>query len=137
MSEYFEFSCQVHPPQIDQLGHVNNVEYLRWMQNAAMAHSTAQGWSAAAYQTLGSGWVVRSHFIEYLGPAFLGDELIIRTWVSEMKRVTSRRKFEFRRAQEAVLLARAETEWAFVQFATGQPRRIPVEVSGAFQIPSS
>ena len=58
---------------IDLNGHVNNQEYVRWMQDIAMAYSAAQGWPMARYQAAGMTWVIRSHFIEYIRPAFAGD----------------------------------------------------------------
>ena len=66
MPAIFEYHHSVVPDEIDRVGHVNNIEYMRWLQNAAVAHSTAQGWPPNAYYQLGRGWVVRSHFIEYL-----------------------------------------------------------------------
>ena len=104
------------------------------MQDAAVAHSTAQGWPSKAYHQLGQGWVVRSHFIEYLVPAFFGDEIVVRTWVADMKRVTSMRRYELLRITDGKQLAVASTNWAFVKFATLQPCRVPAEVLNAFEL---
>jgi len=130
----FEYRHQVTADEIDGVGHVNNIEYLRWMQHAAIAHSAAQGWPSQAYHELGQGWVVRSHFIEYLVPAFSGDEIVVRTWVSDMKRVTSMRRYELLRMADGKQLAIASTNWAFVKFATLQPCRVPAEVLDAFEL---
>jgi acyl-CoA thioester hydrolase len=134
MPAVFEHQHQVTEDEIDGVGHVNNLEYLRWMQDAAVAHSAAQGWPSQAYYTLGQGWVVRSHFIEYLVPAFSGDEIVVRTWVAEMKRVTSMRRYELVRITDGKQLAVARTNWAFVKFSTLQPCRVPPEVLNAFEI---
>src|SRR5262245_6791693 len=106
------------------------------MQSAAMAHSAAQGWPAEAYQRLGAGWVVRSHQIEYLRPAFPKEEIIVRTWVADFKKVTSLRRYEIVRGSgdAEIVLAKAATDWAFIHFATHQPRRIPPEVLAAFDV---
>jgi acyl-CoA thioester hydrolase len=117
---------------LDPLGHVNNVVYIRWMQEAAIAHSTAQGWPMSRYREAGAGWVVRKHAIEYLAPAVLGDVVAIRTWVADMQRVTSLRRYEMFR--EELLLARAETQWAFIRTADSRLMRIPPERSGAFEL---
>lgn len=138
MPAIYEHSWLVTPAEIDGLGHVNNVEYVRWMQAAAVAHSAAQGWNHQAYLQLGAGWVVRSHHIEYLQPAHVGDPICIRTWVANMRKVTSLRKYEIvRPAQDpglTVLLARGETEWAFVDFKTRLPRKIAPEVAQSFTL---
>jgi acyl-CoA thioester hydrolase len=134
MPAVFEYPHQVTQNEIDGVGHVNNLAYLRWMQDAAVAHSAAQGWPSKAYYELGQGWVVRSHFIEYLVPAFLGDEIVVRTWIAEMKRVTSIRRYELMRTTDGKQLAVAQTNWAFVRFSTLQPCRVPPEVLNAFEI---
>jgi acyl-CoA thioester hydrolase len=137
MAAIFQFTHAVRDDEIDAvIGHVNNLAYLKWMQTAAMAHSAAQGWPAEAYQKLGAGWVVRSHQIEYLRPAFPQDEITVRTWVAEFKKVTSLRRYEIVRGagESEIVLAKAATDWAFIHFATHQLRRIPPEVSNAFEI---
>lgn len=136
MPAIFEDRRIVVPEEIDELGHVNNIVYLRWTQRAAVRHSDAQGWSTADYKRLGQGWVVRSHSIEYLQPAYVGEEILVRTWVSDMKRVTSTRQFEILRPTDNVLLAKAATNWAFINFQSGTLCRIPAEVSGKFEIPT-
>ena len=93
MPAILEWTHAVVEDDLDGLGHANNISYLKWMQSAALAHSAAQGWPVEAYAALGCGWVVRSHFIEYLAPALLGDTILIRTWVADMGKVTSRRRF--------------------------------------------
>ena len=134
MPGVFEFHHTVAEAEIDSLRHANNVAYVEWMQSAAVAHSAAQGWPGSRYCQLGKGWVVRSHHVDYLQPAFAGDRVVVRTWVATMKKVTSLRRYRLVRASDAVILATAETLWAFVDYATGQPQRIPVEVAGAFEV---
>jgi acyl-CoA thioester hydrolase len=65
--------------EIDGQGHVNNLVYLHWMQSAAVAHSTAQGWPPERYQQAEAGWVVRTHNIEYLVPAFANEQIVVHT----------------------------------------------------------
>lgn len=137
MPAVFEDHRVVTSEEIDELGHVNNIVYLKWTQRAAVRHSDAQGWTTADYKQLGQGWVVRSHTIEYLQPAFVGEPIVIRTWVSDMKRVTSARQFAIVRATDDVVLAQATTNWAFVNFQTGSLCRIPVEVSSKFEVVAS
>ena len=134
MPAIFEDQRRVVSTEIDLMGHVNNIEYLRWTQRAAVRHSDAQGWTTDDYLRLGQGWLVRSHHIEYRQPALLDDVIIIRTWVADMKKVTSLRRFQILRSTDQTLLAEASTNWAFVNFQTGTLCRIPVEVSSAFEI---
>ena len=134
MPEIFEFEHTVEPDEIDSLGHANNVAYVEWMQSAALAHSAAQGWPQQAHREFGFGWVVRSHSVQYHQPAMVEDRIVVRTWVATMKKVTSIRRYRIIRISDAELLATAETKWAFVNYETGQPARIPPEVAEAFVV---
>jgi acyl-CoA thioester hydrolase len=118
---------------VDENGHVNNVEYLRWMQDAANRHSGVQGCTRITEQ-IGATWFVRSHHIEYLHPAFAGEPVAVLTWVSNFRRVFSLRKFRVFRVSDNALLAAAETEYVFVDAAGGRPRSIPPEVAGLFEL---
>ena len=119
------------PADIDELGHVGNQVYLRWVLDIAVAHSTALGWDGAAYQRLGAGWVVRRHELDYLAQVRLGDAVELTTWVEDMKGVSCVRKTELTRG-DGVVAARAATTWAFIDFATGRPRKIPDEIRALF-----
>ena len=136
MPEIFEYRHTVRQGEIDAIGRANNVAYIDWMQRAAVAHSAAQGWPGDEYRRLGCGWVVRSHQITYLQPALAQDLIVVRTWVATMKKVTSLRRYQIFREEngEKTLLAAAETNWAFINYATGQPKRIPPEIARAFQV---
>jgi acyl-CoA thioester hydrolase len=137
MPAIFEFSLRVTAADLDGLiQHVNNLVYLKWMQSAAVEHSAVQGWTAERYRELGAGWVVRTHQIEYLQAAFVDDDIVVRTWVANLKKVTSLRRYKIVRTsgEKETLLAVAATDWAFIHFATHQLKRIPPEVANAFEV---
>ncbi len=137
MPAVFHWNHTVTGDEIDGQGHANNLEYLRWMQEAAVEHSTAQGWPPERYVEEGSAWVVRTHFIEYLAPAFEGNGIRVITWVADFRKVTSLRKFRIIRPSDEAVLAKAETNWAYISRQHGLPRRIPLELSGSFDIVAS
>ena len=118
---------------IDENGHVNNVAYVQWMQDVAVRHWERVG-GMAVNAALGASWVARAHRIEYLAPAYAGDPVEALTWVADIGRVRSTRKYAFRRASDGVLLARGETEWVFVNASTGSPRAIPKEIPGILPV---
>jgi acyl-CoA thioester hydrolase len=78
--------------------------------------------------------VVREHRVEYLLPAFAGEELEIKTWVENVRHVRSLRKYEFIRKADGKTLVRGETDWVFVDIKTGAPRAISGEVSKVFSM---
>lgn len=121
---------------IDANGHVNNVHYIQWMQDAAMAHSASLGWPYERYVEYGATWIIRSHSIEYLHSSYAGDTLIVYTWVNQIKKFRSLRKFKFYRPADDTVIARAETLFIFCDIASGRPRSIPPEVQQVYEMVS-
>lgn len=117
---------------IDENEHVNNVAYVQWMQDIAIEHYSSIG-GASPMQKVGATWVARSHLIEYLLPAFAGEVIEIRTWIENVRRVRSLRKYEFVRKSDGKLLVRGETDWVFVEVKSGRPIAIPDEVMNTFR----
>jgi len=120
---------------IDELAHVSNLVYLRWVLDAALAHSAAAGWDHAAYRRLGAVFVVRRHEIDYLVPVVAGDEIVVTTWVDAWKLASCVRRTELVRAGDGAVVARAATTWAFIGHEGGRPKRIPDELRAAFGAP--
>lgn len=135
MPRVYNALFRVRHYQCDAYGHLNNVNYVRYMQEAALEASAAVGWDAARYAEAGYLWLIRETDIEYLQAARFGDTVEVRTWVEDFRRVRSRRLYEFRRAGEEPLLARAVTDWVFLDAASGQPTSIPDEVMRAYLEP--
>lgn len=117
---------------IDELEHVSNLVYVRWVQDVAMAHTRAVGWDHAEYRALGAIFVVRRHEIEYVQPVVLGEEIELHTWVAVLKGASSERRTAMRRVRDGAVVARAVTTWAFIDLASGRPTRIPEAVRAAF-----
>lgn len=118
---------------IDELGHVSNLVYLRWVLEVAMAHSTSLGWDHAQYRAHGAVFVVRRHELDYLGQVTLGQALVAETWVEEWRAASCIRKTEISRA--GAVVARGVTTWAFMSFASGRPVRIPEDILALFKRP--
>jgi acyl-CoA thioester hydrolase len=124
---------QIPGSAIDGNGHVNNVSYVQWMQDIAIEHYEAIG-GVNPMQLIGATWVVREHKIEYLLPAFENDEVEIKTWVENVRRVRSLRKYEFIRKSDGKTLVKGETDWVFVDIKTGRPVAIPEQVFKVFSM---
>ncbi len=126
------YSKTIHIPEsaIDENGHVNNVTYVQWMQDIAVEHYASIGGIEA--QGADSTWVVREHKIEYFLPAFLSEEIEVKTWVENIRRVRSLRKYEFTRTSDGKILVKGETDWVFVDVKTGSPRAVPEAVIKVF-----
>ncbi|MCC6579159.1 MAG: acyl-CoA thioesterase [Phycisphaeraceae bacterium] len=128
----FLLQVRVDAGDCDAQGHVNNSVYVRWMDFAAYAHSESLGYDWACYQKLGASFVVRRHEIDYLSPAYDGNELLIATWPGTMERFTAYRHHQIVRVADGQTLLRASTKWIYVELATARPRRIPADLIAAF-----
>jgi acyl-CoA thioester hydrolase len=129
----YAIEITVAPADIDELGHVNNVVYLRWVQDAAVAH-----WMAAANEDEKRSllWVVVRHEIDYKRPALAGDTIIARTWVGTAARRVFERHTELRRKSDGKLLAKARTLWAPISAETRRLVDVGVETLTRFSIPA-
>lgn len=130
----FALTLAVEAADIDELGHVNNVVYLRWVQEVAVAHWRTV---ATAAQQAEIAWVVLRHEIDYKHAARLGDAIIARTWVGTASRHAFERHTEILRAGDARLLARARTLWCPIDLETGRPKQVGPDVRERFSIPSA
>ncbi len=127
----FQLALRVAPADIDELGHVNNIVYLRWVQDAAGAHWRAAATAAAQAAIV---WVVLRHEIDYKTPALLGDEVLVNTWVGPAAGLTFERHTEIIRVADQQLLARARTLWCPLSARTGRPQRINAELRAQFSV---
>ncbi len=127
--EVFELPLSVSADDIDAMNHVNNIVYVRWVQEAATAH-----WNAAATETQKAdyAWVLLRHEIDYLAPAFLQDALIARTFVGEAQGARFERFVEILRPADSRLLARSRSVWAAIDMRAGRPRRVTADLRQRF-----
>jgi acyl-CoA thioester hydrolase len=125
----YSMTTEVLPEHIDALGHVNNVQYLYWVQDAAHNH-----WEVLIQnidKSLGV-WVVRSHSITYKQAALEGDKLTLKTYVKQSRGVLSERIVEIFNAEQK-LLAVCSTQWCYINPINQKPELIPNTVLELFQ----
>ncbi|MFN2267625.1 MAG: acyl-CoA thioesterase [Desulfonatronovibrio sp.] len=128
-NQEYEIKIRVLPSDIDELGHVNNIVYLRWVQDAAVAH-----WqnTASLEDQKNIMWVVLRHEIDYKAPAMEDEEIIARTWIGQAKRLSFERNTEILREKDNKLLARAKTIWCPINPETGRPQRVDERIRQIF-----
>jgi YbgC/YbaW family acyl-CoA thioester hydrolase len=112
---------------LDTFGDLRAATWLRFMWQAATDASSAAGFDLAWYQRAGTIWLIRRTILECLEPVSYGEEITIRTWVSDIRRVRSQREYEMRRA-DRTLVARGSTDWVYVDRARGKPIRVAAEL---------
>lgn len=117
----FELHLTIAPADIDDLGHVNNVVYLRWVQEVASTHWKT---TAAAADLERLAWVVTRQELDYKAAAYLGDDIVGRTWIGATTAITCERFVEIRRAKDDKLMLASRSIWVPVDRTTGRPKRI-------------
>lgn len=128
----FELPIRPGPSDIDELGHVNNVVYLAWVQEVAKAHWFAVTGAEEARQLV---WVAVRHELDYRKPAFEGDHLLGRTWIGEAGGVRCERFVEIRRRDSDELLMQCRSVWVAVDPASGRPKRFDPVLMDRFRRP--
>ena len=127
------YTFTVKKEEIDFNGHVNNVTYLGWMIDAATKHSASVGFGYEACLALGGTWVAKSHHIEYKKPAFENDELEMKTWVEDIGKILSIRRYEITRPSDGAVICEGKTEWVFVDSKKMRPMKIPAGIIEGFK----
>lgn len=125
MTNLFEQNIIVQEADIDQANHVNNVVYLRWVQDVSEGH-----WLAKATPEMLKTyyWVAIRHEIDYKNSGFLGDELLLKTYLKEYGGVRSKRVVEIIRKSDNKLLVQSLTTWILMSSLNNKPARIPDEM---------
>lgn len=123
----FAQTFTVSASDIDAQGHVNNVAYVRWIQDIAVAHWFAE---ATAEMQEKFAWVVIRHEIDYKKQAFENEEIVIETSVGEPTRISWERFTEVKRGAD--LLCKARSVWCLINKTNGKPARITEEMKKLF-----
>jgi acyl-CoA thioester hydrolase len=124
----------VHKTHIDRLEHMNNAAYLSLMEQAAWLHTEALDIDWQTYVDLDAACVVHRHELDYLMPAYLGDELEVATWIAENDgRLAMWRGFQMRRVADGRTLFRARTRYVTVKLSNGRARRMPPRFVEAYR----
>jgi len=124
-AEKFSYRIKIKETDIDEYCHVNNVVYLRWVQEVSTAH-----WYHITSPELRScySWVIVRHEIDYLCPAILNDEIIAYTWLGEHKGAKIDRYVQLCQAATGKVVTKAKTTWCLLDAKSMRPKRIEQDV---------
>lgn len=128
--QIFEKEIKVTPSDLDEQNHVNNVQYVQWIQDVAKGH-----WEDRASKTQKEEffWVVVRHEIDYKQQAFLDDEILLQTYVDQITNVTSIRHVSIKNKNTNKVLAQAKTTWCLMSHESKRPARIDENMKVLFQ----
>ncbi len=132
--DVFELPRAIAAGDIDELGHVNNVVYLHWVQDVAIAHWTSASTDAERAEV---AWVAVRHEIDYKHPALPGDAILARTWVGTADAHRFERHTEIVRGADHKVLARARTVWVPINRTSGRLTRVGDDIRARFSRPAA
>ena len=131
-AELFTLPIRIEPADIDELGHVNNIVYLRWAQEMAIAHWRAR---ASAEMIAAYVWVVRRHEVDYHAPLQLGDDAVARTWVDAEPHGAQWRRFvEIGKAGAARPCVSISSNWVLLDAQTRRVKRVAPDIVARFLV---
>jgi len=124
-AEKFSYKIKIKEADIDEYCHVNNVVYLRWVQEVSTAH-----WYYVTSPNLRSlySMVIVRHEIDYLRPAILSDEIIAYSWAGDHKGAKFERYVQLCQVKTGKIIAEAKTTWCLLDAKTLRPKRIDQDV---------
>jgi acyl-CoA thioester hydrolase len=119
---------------IDGLDHTNNAVYVRWCEQAGWAHSEALGLSMSDYHRLDRAMAIRRGAYDYLLPSFLGEALLLGTWLTDSDgKLSMQRRFQLLRQSDGATLMRGTWDLVCIEISSGKPRRMPAEFTSAYR----
>ncbi len=128
-----QFDITILPHQAsNEVNHVNNIEYIKWIDKASELHLDNAGWTRNKMLEQGSIWFVARHEIDYRGESFLDDTLVLSTWVEDVRRVKSWRQTTIHALRdELMLVCECRTLWVHVNLETKKPTPVPQVMADA------
>lgn len=125
----YEMPITIHQNDIDENGHVNNISYLKWVQDIAITH-----WMSIATDAMKTDliWVVSRHEIDYLKSAYLETKINAKTWVTEPDGAKSFRYVEIYNSETNTIIAKIKTTWYLLDAKTKRPKRIESDIVSVF-----
>jgi len=132
MISVYEKQIVIKEDYIDMNQHVNNIIFLQLMQDIAIEHSDANGFTLEKYSTLKTSWIAKKHCINYLKPVFLNDKIMIRTWIESIARFSAIRKYEFINIKDNSIVCEAESTWVYINQKNGKPHKIDENMKKSF-----
>ena len=129
MMEAYGEIIKVVGEDLDELEHVNNIRYVKWIQDISRKH-----WEAVVDKELRKSliWVVRNHNITYHRAAVLGDSIHITTNIESFSGPLSNRSVEMKDRDSGELLVRALTQWCLLDAGSLRPKRVPEAIQKLF-----
>jgi len=123
---------------LDSYNHVNNVVYIRWLEQCAWAHSAAVGFPEERCVALARGMAVRSIHVHYLAACYQGDRIRVGNWICASDgRLRVSRRYQLVNLDKRITVMRGEIDFVCMNLSNGRPVRMPPEMAAAYSVSPS
>jgi acyl-CoA thioester hydrolase len=126
----YNYKVTVRSYECDAYRRVRPAVLLQYMQEAAIAASASVGYSPTRYDEIGLLWLAYETDLRILRPITREDSLVINTWVADMRRVRSLRRYEL--YCDGVIVGEASTDWVLLNRSSLHPTTVPDDMVEAY-----
>lgn len=128
-----KFTEPIYTYHIDFVGHVNNIIYIQWLENARVKLLQEMGLSITELADVDAILpIITETVIRYKKPFFLDNTVHVEAWVSEIMNVSA--IFEFRFLNEkGEVCSTGKQKVLFIDKATQRPSRKIVKYKALFE----
>ncbi len=107
-------------------------EILRFLQDIAVAHTTACGYSLQLLSEMKRAWILLSTHIKFKKSIKFPSDIKIKTWTYDFARAFGPRAFVITDYETGEEYASASAMWTFVDTETGRLKEIPKDILECF-----
>lgn len=123
---------EIHPFDIDAMGHVSNIVFVRWMEIGRCKLLDEVGMSVHSVLKQGLGPALVDTQISYKHQLKLGDSVRLEVWLSEIAKASAWLEFLFSNEQ-GIIFARGRQRGIFLDFEKNRPRRLDKQERALFE----
>jgi len=135
MPTKFETEIIVRPNEIDINRHVHQSVYLDYVLFARYDQMRrCYKMPMEEFFKRGYSWATKSTYLEFNQPLYLGETIIVRTWVEEIRKKSVKVCFQILKKKSQEIAAQGEAVYVLVNARSGKPELIPDEIRKKYSI---
>jgi len=120
---------------LDSYQHVNNVVYIRWLEQCAWAHSAAVGFPESRCVDMARGMAVRTLHVDYLAACYAGNSIRVGNWICASDgRLRVSRRYQLANVQSGTTVMRGQIDFVCMNLSNGRPVRMPPQMAAAYSV---
>jgi acyl-CoA thioester hydrolase len=123
---------RIRSSECDANGHLHSSHYLRFMQESAFDALAKAGYDLENHQNLEYIWLIHETYVQFRKPIYYNHKIKVKTWLADLRKLSTRRIYEFNSWKDNQLLADGWSDWVYIDVNTKKPTRIPSNYGQVF-----